>query len=103
MIAQQNALLRLGSVSLRAAAFLSAPFFAKLLHHTAHGLHTSSDHFSQSGVEDWDKVSNILVCGDGDLSYSGCWLAPQMAEAGVSLTATVLEDMETHHTGVSFQ
>jgi hypothetical protein len=97
MIAQQSALLRFCSVSLRAAAFLSAPLCAKLLHHTARGFHTSSDNINESEVEHWGGVSNVLVCGDGDLSYSGCWLAPQLAETGVSLTATVLEDMETHH------
>lgn len=47
----------------------------------------------------WAGVSNVLVCGDGDLSYSA-WLSPRLAEAGISLTATVLEDKDTHHTGM---
>jgi hypothetical protein len=45
----------------------------------------------------------MLVCGDGDLSYSACWLSPRLAVAGVTLTATVLEDKETHHNGALSQ
>ena len=48
--------------------------------------------------DQWKGVSSVLVCGDGDLSYSA-WLAAQLAEAGVSLTATVLEKEEVHNSG----
>jgi hypothetical protein len=97
----QGAILRLCTISLRAAALLPASRFARL-HHATPGLHVSSDNVNESEAEHWDGVSNMLVCGDGDLSYSAC-LAPQLAEAGVSLTATVLEDKETHHIGVLSQ
>lgn len=40
-------------------------------------------------------ISTLLVCGDGDLSYSAA-IAPELAASGVRLTATVLEDCETH-------
>lgn len=46
----------------------------------------------------WTGVSNVLVCGDGDLSYSA-WLSEQLAEADVALTATVLESEEVHNSG----
>eukprot|EP00978_Attheya_sp_CCMP212_P031609 scaffold120195_cov53-Attheya_sp.AAC.1 len=41
-------------------------------------------------------ISNLLVCGDGDLSFSAS-IAPELAVLGVHLTATVLEDQTTHH------
>lgn len=45
---------------------------------------------------DESAVSNWLICGDGDLSYSAK-IAPYLNLCNVSLTATVLEDQATHH------
>lgn len=50
--------------------------------------------------DEWKGVSDVLVCGDGDLSYSA-WLTQQLGDSGVSLTATVLESKEAHNTGAS--
>jgi len=43
-----------------------------------------------------EKISNILVCGDGDLSYSAS-IATHCSNLGISLTASVLEDEATHN------
>jgi len=57
---------------------------------------------TRSGSERWNSlvgnktIQSLLVCDDGDLSYSAS-IAPQLAELGISLTATVLEDQDTHH------
>ncbi len=40
-------------------------------------------------------ISNILVCGDGDLSFSA-EIAASLNECSVKLIATVLEDEKTH-------
>jgi len=40
-------------------------------------------------------ISNILVCGDGDLSYSA-FIAPTLHKLGIKMTATVLETKEIH-------
>ena len=40
-------------------------------------------------------ISSMLVCGDGDLSFSA-FIAPSLHEADIKLTATVLEDREAH-------
>ena len=63
----------------------------------------SSDFTATNAVDSskiWNGISNVLVCGDGDLSYSA-GLAEQLAEVGVSLTATVLETEEVHNSGAS--
>lgn len=44
-------------------------------------------------------IRNILVCGDGDLSFSA-EIASELDELGIQLYATVLEDEETHNTGL---
>ncbi len=44
-------------------------------------------------------IRNILVCGDGDLSYSA-EIAPELDTLGIELYATVLEDEETHNKGM---
>ncbi len=43
-------------------------------------------------------IRNILVCGDGDLSYSA-EIAPELDTLGIELYATVLEEESTHNTG----
>jgi hypothetical protein len=44
-------------------------------------------------------IRNILVCGDGDLSYSA-EIAPELDMLGIQLYATVLEDEATHNKGM---
>jgi hypothetical protein len=43
-------------------------------------------------------IKNILVCGDGDLSFSA-EIAPELNEIGVELFATVLEEEDVHNQG----
>lgn len=43
-----------------------------------------------------EPIESLLVVGDGDLSHSAA-IAPLLADLNVKLTATVLEDQETHH------
>lgn len=53
----------------------------------------------QTAVENDDTIRNILVCGDGDLSYSA-EIASELDTLGIELYATVLEDEETHNKGM---
>lgn len=51
--------------------------------------------------DQWKDVSSVLVCGDGDLSYSAC-VAQQLSSPesnDVALTATVLEKEQVHNSG----
>ena len=57
--------------------------------------HPSLTDQSWTFVENDKRIRNILVCGDGDLSYSAA-IAPQLKKLGISLTATVWEDQSTH-------
>ena len=43
-------------------------------------------------------ISNLLVCGDGDLSFSAS-IAPQLSSLGIRFTASVLEEQSVHHEG----
>lgn len=43
-----------------------------------------------------EPIESLLVVGDGDLSHSAA-IAPLLADLNVKLTATVLEDQDTHH------
>jgi len=43
-----------------------------------------------------NMIRNLLVCGDGDLSYSA-EIASELDDLGIELFATVLEDEETHN------
>ena len=52
----------------------------------------------KSSQENNDLISNMLVCGDGDLSYSA-GIANALDAMGVELTATVLEDRHAHNEG----
>ena len=45
-----------------------------------------------------DTIRRILVCGDGDLSYSA-EIASELDALGIELYATVLEDEATHNKG----
>lgn len=109
MLSQQTSFLRLlllpsaFSASFRSVcpAFLSGtvrrPRRVTIRHWSTH----SNDKRVNNAVtlqEKWKDVSKVLVCGDGDLSYSA-WLADQLAELGVSLTATVLETEQVHNNG----
>ena len=57
--------------------------------------HSSLTDQSWTFVENEKRIRNILVCGDGDLSFSAA-IAPQLKKLGISLTATVWEDQSTH-------
>lgn len=52
----------------------------------------------QTTVEKDDTIRHILVCGDGDLSYSA-EIASELDALGIELYATVLEDEATHNKG----
>lgn len=41
------------------------------------------------------EIKNLLVCGDGDLSYSAS-IASELAMLGIRMTATVLEERDEH-------
>lgn len=69
-------------------------------HVTRNWATTQHDRNSMTLANKWKNASNVLVCGDGDLSYSA-WMADQLACAGVSLTATVLETKDVHNSGES--
>ena len=56
----------------------------------------SSDETSDGST---DLIRNILVCGDGDLSYSA-EIAPVLDMLGIQLFASVLEDQVTHNQGM---
>ena len=61
----------------------------------------SSSGGSETDRQPWntlygEQIESLLVVGDGDLSHSAA-IAPSLADVGVKLTATVLEDQETHH------
>lgn len=43
-----------------------------------------------------EKISNILICGDGDLSYSAS-IAKDCYNSGISMIVSVLEDENTHN------
>jgi len=60
-----------------------------------------ADATSTSDRQPWntlcgEPIESLLVVGDGDLSHSAA-VAPQLADSDVKLTATVLEDQDTHH------
>jgi hypothetical protein len=51
--------------------------------------------------DDAELISNILVCGDGDLSFSA-EIASELDALGIDLYASVLEDESAHNTGAKF-
>jgi hypothetical protein len=54
---------------------------------------------SNDGPDSKTIVQNILVCGDGDLSFSA-EIAAELECLNISLIATVLEDEQTHSEGM---
>ena len=56
--------------------------------------HTSST-CTWTNINSSRPIKNLLVCGDGDLSFSAS-IAPTLNLLGVQMIATVLEDEETH-------
>lgn len=62
------------------------------------------DHHHNGGSEDDNAeiISNILVCGDGDLSFSA-EIASELDALGIDLYASVLEDESTHNTGANYR
>lgn len=63
--------------------------------------HTISSQWSFLPREQHDTkmIQNILVCGDGDLSFSAD-IAAELDSLGIQLFATVLEDEKTHNKGM---
>jgi hypothetical protein len=59
------------------------------------------DHHHHDSEDDAEIISNILVCGDGDLSFSA-EIASELDALGIDLYASVLEDESTHNTGAKF-
>lgn len=59
---------------------------------------TSDDDQSASLGQRDSLIKNILVCGDGDLSYCA-EIGPELERLGIELFATVLEEEEIHNTG----
>jgi len=62
-------------------------------------LANNAEHNDQTLVEKDARIRNILVCGDGDLSYSA-EISSELDTLGIELYATVLEDEETHNKGM---
>ena len=61
---------------------------------------TSSDqHQRQRDAKNNNFIQNILVCGDGDLSYSA-EIAHELSDMGIKLYATVLEGEDDHNKGM---
>lgn len=60
------------------------------------------DHQDQTTAEKDETIRNILVCGDGDLSYSA-EIASELDTLGIELYATVLEDEATHNKGMQHE
>lgn len=58
-------------------------------------------HHHHGSKDDAEIISNILVCGDGDLSFSA-EIASELDALGIDLYASVLEDESTHNTGAKF-
>ena len=58
-------------------------------------------HHGSSEDDNAEMISNILVCGDGDLSFSA-EIASELDALGIDLYASVLEDESTHNTGAKF-
>ena len=48
-----------------------------------------------NSIKSKKPISNLLVCGDGDLSFCAS-IAATLDQSNISLTATVLEDQKTH-------
>ena len=61
--------------------------------HNMNTHHTSSS--TWTNINSSRPIKNLLVCGDGDLSFSAS-IAPTLNLLGVQMIATVLEDEETH-------
>jgi hypothetical protein len=94
---QQRSLLRLILLpSAFSSSFRSASFLSSDARQCAHRQWASIALGDQ-----WKDVSSVLVCGDGDLSYSA-WLAQQLS-SDVALTATVLEAQDAHNNGAFMQ
>lgn len=58
-------------------------------------------HHGREDDAEIEIISNILVCGDGDLSFSA-EIASELDALGIDLYASVLEDESTHNTGAKF-
>lgn len=59
-------------------------------------------HHGGSEDDNAEIISNILVCGDGDLSFSA-EIASELDALGIDLYASVLEDESTHNTGANYR
>ena len=78
----------------------SAATVASKWEFTATSTESSSDQQQrQRDAENNNFIQNILVCGDGDLSYSA-EIANQLSDMGIELYATVLEVEDVHNEGM---
>lgn len=59
---------------------------------------SDDDNTSASPRQRDSLIKNILVCGDGDLSYCA-EIAPELERLGIELFATVLEEEDIHNRG----
>ena len=78
----------------------SATVASKKWEFTGTSTESSSDQQQrQRYAENNNFIQNILVCGDGDLSYSA-EIANQLSDMGIELYATVLEVEDVHNEGM---
>ncbi len=91
-------------------SLVTSLYNSKLLHEINHNdiakkwrfaLAEKEDHHHHGSEDDAEIISNILVCGDGDLSFSA-EIASELDALGIDLYASVLEDESTHNTGAKF-
>lgn len=78
----------------------SAATVASKWEFTATSTYSSSDEKQrQRDAKNNNFIQNILVCGDGDLSYSA-EIAHELSDMGIELYATVLEVEDVHNEGM---
>ena len=78
----------------------SAATVASKWEFTATSTYSSSDEKQrQRDAKNNNFIQNILICGDGDLSYSA-EIAHELSDMGIELYATVLEVEDVHNEGM---
>ncbi len=66
---------------------------ASVLFSSSSSIHAEQENWKNQGSQSY--IANMLVCGDGDLSFSAA-IANSLSQCNVKLIATVLEDEPTH-------